>query len=110
MNYLNGKLVMKGDAAVHVTPEKYAVVGTVVELYERDETLRIGGYPLRVPANKVVLAGDAYAALVDALPKPVNAPTSVPTPPVAVETPPTPQNAPEASPVPPVTPTPIITP
>lgn len=95
MNYLNGKLAMKGDAVVHVTaaPDNYAVVGTVQELYERDGTLRISNYPLRVKASKTVLAADAYAAFV-APPAPPVAPPVVPPAPVVVETPPQAPDAP----------------
>ena len=65
MKYLNDKTAMKGDAVIYVTPapDNFAVVGTVHELYDRNQNLRISGYPLQVPANKVLLAADGYAAV-----------------------------------------------
>ena len=65
MKYLNGKVAMKGDAVVYITPkpDSFTVVGTVGELYERNGNVRINGYPLQVPSYQCVLAADAFEAL-----------------------------------------------
>ena len=65
MKYKNGKLAMNGDAVAHVTKDGYAVVGTVANLYDRMEELRVSGYPLRVKAAECLLAADAWAAYVE---------------------------------------------
>ena len=65
MKYLNGKEAIKGDAVVYETPDKISVVGYITDLYIRNQTVRISGYPLQVLSEKVVLASDAYAAVLE---------------------------------------------
>jgi hypothetical protein len=64
MNYLNNKAVMKGDAVIILVSDTY-IAGTVHELYERNQQIRVTGYALAVKADTAVLASDAYKALVD---------------------------------------------
>jgi len=64
MKYLNGKLVMRGDAVIAAIDDKGTVVaGEVHEVYDRDNSIRIKGYALRVQAATAVLAADAYASV-----------------------------------------------
>lgn len=63
MKYLDDKEVMRGDAVIAATADGQSVVcGTVHEIYERTNQVRITGYALRVEAEDCVLAQEAFDA------------------------------------------------
>lgn len=63
MKYLDGKEVLRGDAVIApVDNGKSVVCGTVHEIYERVEKVRITGYALMVDAKDCVLAQEAFNA------------------------------------------------
>ena len=64
MKLLDGKTPLIGQPVVTLAADGYAVAGQIQMLNERNGTVRITGYALAVPADKVVLAADAYAAFV----------------------------------------------
>jgi len=77
MKYLNDtpevpKVAMRGDAIVAPDGQGGAVVGTIHELYDRDGTIRVSGYPLRLKAATALLALDAYKAACDTLKRPTS--------------------------------------
>jgi len=63
MKNLNGKELMRGDVVLYQAPDGQVIAGAIHEFYDRTEQVRLGGYPLRVPAGETVLASDAFEAL-----------------------------------------------
>ena len=60
MKYLNDAEVMRGDDVLALTPDGFAVVGKVHEIVDRNQTIRISGYPIQVKAADTLLATYAY--------------------------------------------------
>ena len=91
MKLLDGKTPLIGQPVVTLAADGYAVAGQIQMLNERNGTVRITGYALAVPADKVVLAADAYAAyaaqLKAAAPAPDVAPPAPELPPKTSQSP-----------------------
>ena len=62
MKTLDGLEVRRGDQVMAPGDSNSVVVGTVHELYDRSEELRVGGYALRIPARNAVSAVEAFKA------------------------------------------------
>ena len=61
ITYFDGKQVMRGDAVIFPAGGTF-FAGVVHQIYERDGSLLVTGYALRVPAKTAVLAQEAYNA------------------------------------------------
>jgi hypothetical protein len=59
MKNLNGKELMRGDVVLHATADGI-VAGAIHQFYDRNDAVRIAGYPFQVPAKDTVLAQDAF--------------------------------------------------
>lgn len=57
---------MRGDLVIAAVPsgteEVVIIAGNIHEFYDRVNQVRIGGFPLRIPAGDCVLAKDCYDA------------------------------------------------
>lgn len=62
MKNLNGKELMRGDSVLLAAPDNTVVVGQIHQFYDRNDAIRVSGYPFQVPAKDTVLAQDAWNA------------------------------------------------
>lgn len=62
MKNLNGKELMRGDLVLLAAPDGSVMGGQIHQFYDRNDTLRIAGYPFQVAAKDTVLAQDAFEA------------------------------------------------
>jgi len=62
MKNLNGKDLMRGDLVLLAAPDGTVIGGAIHQFYDRNEAVRIAGYPFQVPAKDTVLASDAFNA------------------------------------------------
>lgn len=60
MKNLNGKELMRGDTVLLAAPDGSVVAGQIHQFYDRNDSIRIAGYPFQVPAKDTVLAQDAF--------------------------------------------------
>ena len=60
MKTLDGLELKRGDQVLAAGDNNFVIMGTVHELYDRDNSLRIGGYGLRLYAADVVSAKQAW--------------------------------------------------
>ena len=67
MKNLQGIELKRGDQVIGPGDGETVVMGIIHEFYDRNNQLRVGGYPLRVDASATVLAADAYKALAEPL-------------------------------------------
>jgi hypothetical protein len=61
MKTLDGVEVKRGDQVIAAGDQVSVIMGTVHELYDRSEQLRVGGYNLRVYARDCVMATNAWS-------------------------------------------------
>jgi hypothetical protein len=62
MKDINGTELMRGDAILAPDGQGGVLVGQIAEFYDRNNQLRIGGFPLRVSADGALLAQTAWSA------------------------------------------------
>jgi hypothetical protein len=62
MKSLDGIELKRGDQIIAAGDATQVIMGTIHELYDRPETVRIGGYALMLPAKNVVSAKKAFDA------------------------------------------------
>ncbi len=62
MKNLNGKELMRGDTVLVAAPDGSVMAGPIHQFYDRNDSIRIAGYPFQVPACDTVLAQDAFDA------------------------------------------------
>ena len=60
MKNLQGIELKRGDQIIAPGDGVSVIMGNIVEFYDRNNQVRVSGYPLRVEASKTVLAKDAY--------------------------------------------------
>jgi hypothetical protein len=62
MKDINGTELMRGDAILSPDGQGGVLVGQIAEFYDRNNQLRIGGFPLRIAAEGALLAQTAWDA------------------------------------------------
>ena len=60
MKSLTGTELMRGDAVIAPIAEDQYIAGNVQELFDRDNTVRVGGHAIRLKADTCILASEAY--------------------------------------------------
>ena len=65
MKDINGTELMRGDAILAPDGQGGVLVGQIAEFYDRNNQLRIGGFPMRVSADGALLAQTAWSAYAD---------------------------------------------
>lgn len=69
MKNLQGKDIKRGQHVIAKISDGIYEAGIIHQLYDRTNQVRISGYALTVPANKLVDAGDAWEAVAKTIPK-----------------------------------------